>query len=283
MHRDYARVTAALQYLDAHAGEQPPLADVAAHVGLSPHHFQRTFRRWVGISPKRFLQLVTIQHAKAALAASASVLDATYDAGLSSPGRLHDLFVALDAVTPGEFKARGRGLTIRAGVHDSPFGYCLLAVTERGICGLSFHDDRRCEEGLEDLSARWPAARIEVDPAATGPVMERVLGHVSDPARFPLTLRVRGTNFQVQVWQALLRLGPGQLATYGDVARRIGRPRAVRAVGGAVGRNPVAWLIPCHRVITSTGTLGHYRWGAERKRAMVGWEAAREELRQTAS
>lgn len=277
MNRDYERVRDALAYLEAHAAEQPSLAELAAQAGLSPQHFQRVFRRWVGISPKRFLQLLTLESAKAALARSESVLDASYAVGLSSPGRLHDLFVSLEAVTPGEHKAGGRGLVIRTGVHDSPFGHCLLALTERGICGLSFDDDPACARGRADLRADWPLARFVEDPAATAPLAARLFGAASEAEGPRIDLYVRGSNFQVQVWRALLGLAPGQLCSYGDLARWIGRPGAARAVGGAVGSNPVAWLIPCHRVVTRMGAFGNYRWGPLRKQAMIGWELARAE------
>ncbi|MEJ2721295.1 MAG: methylated-DNA--[protein]-cysteine S-methyltransferase [bacterium] len=275
MDTDFERIGAALEYLETHAREQPGLNDVAAHVHLSPYHFQRLFKRWVGISPKRFLQYLTVNHAKQILSQSRTVLDATYDAGLSSPGRLHDLFVGMDAVTPGEYRAGGKDIEIRYGAHASPFGTCLLAVTERGVCGLSFHDDRWCEDGLEYLRHLWPLSRIRRDPSATRPVFEILFSDPEDPTRYRLTLHVKGTNFQIKVWEALLRVAPGQLCAYGDIARHIGHPGAVRAVGTAVGANPIAWLIPCHRVITSMGSIGNYRWGPARKKAMIAWEMAR--------
>lgn len=277
MQSDYEIIGAALRYVEANARAQPSLDDIAAHVHLSPSRLQRVFREWVGISPKRFLQLTTIQHAKATLAESTSVLDATFDAGLSSPSRLHDLFVTVDAVTPGEFKDRGRSLTIRAGVHESPFGYCLVSTTERGVCGLTFHDDLACAEGYDDLAARWPEAIVLRNARATEPIHRQLFGPTSrEPAR-GVMLAVQGTNFQAKVWQALLQVRPGQLCTYSDLARWVGQPTAARAVGNAVGRNPIAWLIPCHRVIRAMGTTGDYRWGAARKKAMIGWEMARAE------
>jgi len=278
MSSDYDRIRDALAYIESQAKSQPELTEVAAHVGLSPHHFQRLFRRWVGISPKRFLQLLTLGEAKAALARSVSVLDAAYEAGLSSPSRLHDLFVNLEAMTPGEYKAGGRGLVIRTGVHASPFGHALLAQTDRGLCGLSFDDQSACEQGRADLRAAWPEAHFVEDPAATAANFEQIFIDPRQPNRPRIDLYVRGSNFQVQVWQALLRLQPGQLCSYGDIARWIGRPTASRAVGGAVGRNPVALLIPCHRVITRMGDFGNYRWGPLRKRAIIGWEFSRAEL-----
>lgn len=275
MDSDFERINAALDYLEINAKKQPGLDAVADHIHLSPFHFQRLFKRWVGISPKRFLQYLTINNAKDVLSQSRSVLDAAYESGLSSPGRLHDLFVGLDAVTPGEFSAGGGGLAIRYGRHASPFGNCLLAVTERGVCGLSFHDDDACGEGLDDLAHRWPRADIAEDRVATQRVFDRIFADPNHPRRFQLTLFVKGTNFQIKVWEALTSLAPGQLVAYGDIARYIGHPKAVRAVGTAVGSNPVAWLIPCHRVINSAGALGNYRWGQSRKKAMIGWEMAK--------
>jgi AraC family transcriptional regulator of adaptative response/methylated-DNA-[protein]-cysteine methyltransferase len=272
---DYDRIGAALRFIEDNAQAQPDLNRIAAQVGLSPHHFQRLFKRWVGISPKRFLQFLTLQQAKRSLAASRSVLDASYDAGLSSPGRLHDLFVTLEGVTPGEFGAGGRGVEIRYGRHRSPFGHCLLARTERGICALSFHDEADCSEGLERVAGHWPRSRLREDRRGTKPVADALFADPGNPSRPRLSLHLKGSNFQVKVWEALMRLEPGQLCAYGDIARVIGRPGAARAVGRAVSGNPIAWLIPCHRVIRSLGAFGGYRWGSERKRAMIGWELAK--------
>jgi AraC family transcriptional regulator of adaptative response/methylated-DNA-[protein]-cysteine methyltransferase len=274
---DYHRIERAIRFLDASAPSQPSLADVARHVGMSPWHFQRLFTRWAGISPKRFTQVLALEYAKGLLRDSRNLLDATFDAGLSSGGRLHDLFVSLEAVTPGEYRAQGGGLRISAGFHDTPFGECLLAVTERGVCGLTFIDGGR-EAALADLATRWPNAFIEERRRATMSAASRMFRalEVRDPAGVvPLALLVRGTNFQVKVWNALLRVPSGTVTTYDAIATAIGAPRAVRAVGTAVGRNPVAFLIPCHRVIRTTGALGGYRWGLERKRAMLAWEAGR--------
>jgi AraC family transcriptional regulator of adaptative response/methylated-DNA-[protein]-cysteine methyltransferase len=272
---DFERIGAALKYIEAHVTDQPELDAVAAHIHLSPFHFQRLFKRWVGISPKRFLQYLTINHAKQVLAQSRTVLDATFEAGLSSPGRLHDLFVSMDGVTPGEFRTQGLNLEIRYGTHESPFGHCLLAVTDRGVCGLSFHDDANCAVGMEQLRRHWRHSDIIEDREATEPVFEKVFGDPEEPGRHRLTLLVKGSNFQIKVWEALLRLSPGQLCSYGDIARFVGRPKAARAVGAAVGNNPIAWLIPCHRVIGGMGSVGGYRWGISRKKAMIGWEMAR--------
>lgn len=276
---DYRRVAEAIHYLEANFTRQPSLDDIAAHVGLSKYHFQRTFKRWAGVTPKRFLQYLTVEHAKDLLRHAATVLDTTYVTGLSGPGRLHDLFVSVEAVTPGEYKSFGAGLEISYGFHDTPFGECLLAVTERGICALAFLPDVGRNEAVSDLQGQWRHAALEHAPAATAPLVEKIFtpGSASD-ARARLPLYLKGTNFQLQVWKALLRVPEGALASYGDIARLIGRSNGQRAVASAVGRNPVAYLIPCHRVVRSTGTIGGYRYGTERKCAMLGWEAARVEL-----
>jgi AraC family transcriptional regulator, regulatory protein of adaptative response / methylated-DNA-[protein]-cysteine methyltransferase len=274
---DYHRIERAIRFLDDAAPVRPSLDQVAKHVGMSPFHFQRLFTRWAGISPKRFSQVLALEYAKDRLRESRNMIDATYDAGLSSGGRLHDLFVTLEAVTPGEFRENGSGLRISAGFHDSPFGEALIATTDRGVVGLTFHDGNR-REALRDLQARWPMATIEERPRVTAPAAARVFKslEVRDPQSVvPLGLLVRGTNFQVKVWRALLQIPVGSVATYEDIATAIGSPGAERAVGTAIGRNPVAFLIPCHRVIRTTGALGGYRWGLPRKRAMLAWEAGR--------
>ena len=274
---DYHRIERAIRYLDGAAPVRPSLDQVAKHVGMSPFHFQRLFTRWAGISPKRFSQVLALEYAKDRLRESRNMIDATYDAGLSSGGRLHDLFVNLEAVTPGEFRENGAGLRISAGFHDSPFGEALVATTERGICGLTFHEGSR-KAALRDLATRWPNAQIEERPRVTAPVASRVFAalEVRDPDTVvPLGILVRGTNFQVKVWRALLQIPVGTVASYEDIATAIGAPTAVRAVGTAIGHNPVAFLIPCHRVIRTTGALGGYRWGLPRKRAMLAWESGR--------
>lgn len=270
--RDYDRIEQAIRYLEGHFRDQPELGELAAHVGLSQAHFQRLFQRWAGISPKKFLQCLTIEHAKERLRDSASVLDATFDAGLSSPGRLHDLFVVLDAVTPGEYKSSGHRLEIAYGFHDTPFGESLVAVTERGICGMEFLGDDR-DEIVAAFLDRWSRAVVSNDARATSQIATQIF--TRDPNRQPTELRLftRGTNFQVQVWQALLRIPSGTVTTYGDLARRLGIEKASRAVGNAVGRNWIGYLIPCHRVIQSTGVAHRYRWGAARKKAMLAWES----------
>lgn len=273
---DYSRIEKAIQFLGANFREQPTLGQVARSVNLSEHHFQRLFRHWAGISPKRFLQFLTVEYAKELLEESRSVLEVSLESGLSSPGRLHDLFVNVEAVTPGEFKTRGAGLNISYGFHPTPFGSCLLAVTERGICGLLFLAGRR--EALEDLKARWPGAALAENPELTAPRLGQIFPRSSSKGARPLSLYLRGTNFQIKVWEALLRIPAGSVVSYEDLAVHLGQPRAARAVGNAVGENPVAFLIPCHRVIRKMGVVGDYRWGAARKKAMLAWEAARREL-----
>jgi AraC family transcriptional regulator of adaptative response/methylated-DNA-[protein]-cysteine methyltransferase len=274
--QEYERVGAALDWLADHHEAQPALAEIAAAAGLSPYHFQRLFTHWVGISPKRFLQYLTLERAKASLEASASVLDAAFDAGLSGPGRLHDLFVTYAAVTPGEYKSRGAGLTIRYGFHDSPFGECLMLLSDRGICGLAFVVDGQREAAFDYLRSGWENARMVADPAATAPEVARVFAG-PDTTGAPLRVLLRGTRFQLKVWEALLQVPPGALVSYEQIAHHIGHPRAVRAVGRANAVNAVCYLIPCHRVIRKSGVIGGYRWGRGRKLALIGWEAAQAE------
>jgi len=268
----YRTVEQAIEYLLEHAREQPRLADVAARVGLSEFHFQRRFSEWAGISPKRFLQYLTKEYAKDALRNREDVLGVTYAAGLSSPGRLHDLLVTCEAVSPGEQRSQGEGVVMRYGFHATPFGECLLATTARGICRLAFVGPDGHNAEVEELSRNWARARLSHDQDAT----EALVSSIFDPANHgkPLHLWVRGSNFQIKVWEALLRIAPGELASYEQVARAIDHPRASRAVGAAVGANPIAVLIPCHRVIRKAGDFGDYRWGLTRKRALVGREAA---------
>ncbi len=273
--RDYERVEAAICYLETHALRQPPLAEIAAAAGLSEFHFQRLFSRWVGISPKRFLQYLTKEHAKRMLARSDTVLDSAYEAGLSGAGRLHDLFVTCEAVTPGEYRRRGADLEISFGFHDSPFGECLLATTARGLCNVSFVQEGGRDPLMNGLKRQWPRAVLRHRPRQTAPLVERVFPFAPAQKPAPLHLHVKGTNFQIQVWQALVRIPLGEAVTYEDIARHIGIPQGARAVGNAVGRNPIPFLIPCHRVIRKTGLFGYYGGGPARKKAMLGWESAR--------
>jgi AraC family transcriptional regulator of adaptative response/methylated-DNA-[protein]-cysteine methyltransferase len=271
---DYQRIERAIHFIEGQAHRQPSLGEIAADVGLSEFHFQRLFSRWVGISPKRFLQFLTKEYARRLLEESRDVLSVTYDSGLSSPGRLHELFVTCEAVTPGEIKMRGEGLTIEYGFHPSPFGRCLLALTDRGICGLSFVQEAPEGNLVDRLCDRWPGAHIRHRPAATASVVERIFAFPAGHEPAPLHLFVRGTNFQIQVWQALIRIPLGKAVTYEDIARHIGSPLASRAVGNAVGNNPIPFLIPCHRVIRKMGEFGNYGEGPDRKKAILGWEAA---------
>jgi AraC family transcriptional regulator of adaptative response/methylated-DNA-[protein]-cysteine methyltransferase len=269
---DYARVERALRFLNAHHLRRPSLDEIAAHVHLSPFHFERLFQRWAGTSPKRFLQYLTKEHAKALLRDSKSLLDVAGESGLSGVGRLHDLFVTCEAVTPGEYKLHGKGVTIRYGFHPTPFGECLLAMTERGVCSLQFVMTSRAA-ALRELRDEWSGAELQEDERETASICRQIFDTRSKGRRAPFHLHLRGTNFQLKVWQALLTIPSGSLTNYGDLATRISAPNAPRAVGSAVGRNPISYLIPCHRVIRSLGVLGNYGGGRERKQAMIGWEA----------
>jgi AraC family transcriptional regulator of adaptative response/methylated-DNA-[protein]-cysteine methyltransferase len=273
---DYSLVEKAIVFLDANARSQPELADVARAIGLSEFHFQRLFTRWAGVSPKRFLQYVTRERARELLESSENLLNTTFGVGLSSVGRLHDLFVTTEAVTPGEYKNRGAGLTIHYGIFPTPFGRCLLAVTERGICYLGF-DGTSEGAAIDYLADFWQNARLVEDHAATAPLIEPIFQLGRHPAT-PMHVLLRGTNFQIQVWEALLRIPPGRVCSYTDLATWIGSPRAVRAVGSALARNPVPVLIPCHRVIRQTGEFGQYRYGGARKKAILGWELSQAEM-----
>jgi AraC family transcriptional regulator of adaptative response/methylated-DNA-[protein]-cysteine methyltransferase len=272
--RDYERIETAIRYLEEHFQHQPDLEEVAAAVGLSPFHFHRLFGRWVGTTPKRFLQFLTVDYAKQRLLESSNVMEAAWDAGLSGSSRLHDLMVTVEAVTPGEFKRGGSDLLLQWGVHPSPFGQCILAVTERGLCAFEFLTGRSRREIRDELGRRWPGAELREAHTETERYLERLFPAPGSSPRGPFTLLVKGTNFQLQVWQALLQIPPGYLTSYGAIARYLGRPGASRAVGQAVGSNPISYLIPCHRVIQSASGLGGYRWGLPRKQAMLAWEAA---------
>ena len=280
--RDYDRIEQAIRFLEENAPRQPQLVEVANAAGLSEFHFQRLFSRWVGISPKRFLQYLTKEHAKRMLARADTVLDTAYETGLSGAGRLHDLFVSCEAVTPGEYRRKGAELEISFGFHPSPFGECLLATTERGLCYVSFVQENGRDRVLNGLRRQWPRADIRHRARKTAPLVDRVFPFAPLPNPAPLHLHVRGTNFQIQVWEALLRIPLGEAVTYEDIARHIGLPRAARAVGNAVGRNPIPFLIPCHRVIRKSGLFGYYGGGPARKKAILGWESAhRPEMRAT--
>ncbi|MCX5768012.1 MAG: bifunctional helix-turn-helix domain-containing protein/methylated-DNA--[protein]-cysteine S-methyltransferase [Gemmatimonadetes bacterium] len=272
---DYTRVERAIRYLDAQGDAQPSLADVARHVGLSESHFQKLFTRWAGVSPKRFLQHRTAQVVKRLLREDRTVLDSSYEAGLSGSSRLHDLLVNAEAMTPGEYQRGGEGVEVRYGFHPTPFGECLVAVTARGICHLAFVHPVSRREALDRVKHDWPRATLVADQAGTRRAATQAFPRPGSRATAPIALHVKGTNFQLKVWNALLQIPDGGVTTYGDIAAAIGDAKASRAVGGAVGSNPISWLIPCHRVIRSTGELGGYAWGPERKRVMLALETTR--------
>ena len=264
---DFERMQTALDWLAQRWRQRPSLDDAAAAAGLSPDHFQRVFTRWAGVSPKTFTQALAHAEARGALEAGASVLDASYDVGLSGPSRLHDLFIAHEGVTPGQARRRGAGVEITYGYAPSPFGRALIAMTPKGLCGLGFVDAGGDEAGLEDLRRRWPAAAWVRDDAVAQSTAVQVFGGSAPP------LVLMGPPFHVQVWKALLRIAPGATASYGQVAGWAGKPGAYRATGGAIGANPISYLIPCHRAIAADGRLTGYHWGLGRKAAMLGWEA----------
>ncbi|MDX6770748.1 MAG: methylated-DNA--[protein]-cysteine S-methyltransferase [Elusimicrobiota bacterium] len=262
----YERVERVITFIDSRREEQPDLDALAKVAGLSPFHFHRLFTRWAGVTPKAFVKFVTSQNAKNLLLTK-DLLSASYDAGLSGPGRLHDLFVTVDGVTPGEYKSRGDGVVIRWGFHETPFGRALVATTPRGLCHLDFSSSRGA--ALARLKKKWPKAVLREDHAGTASVVAKAFSGRK------LALHLRGTPFQLKVWEALLRIPAGRAATYAQVAKAVGRPKASRAVGAAVGSNALAVVIPCHRVLRATGAFGGYRWGVLRKRALLAREAAR--------
>jgi AraC family transcriptional regulator of adaptative response/methylated-DNA-[protein]-cysteine methyltransferase len=266
--REFARMTRAIEYIEREYARQPRLAQIARHVGLSDFHFNRLFRRWTGLTPRQYLAEITSRAAGNALVSESSVMDAAHAVGLSGGGRLHDLTVTLDAMSPGEIRARGEGVAIRHGLAATPFGTAFIAETARGLCRLAFVDGRAERAELATLRAAWPKADFERDDARAAALATAIWSHET----VTLPLSVTGTNFQVQVWRALLELEPGQSVTYSALARKLGKPNAARAVGGAVGANPIAWVIPCHRVLRAGGNLGGYRWGAARKQMIHRWE-----------
>lgn len=279
MNDDYQRIARAIHFLHGNAARQPELDELAGHLHLSPAHCQRLFKRWAGISPKRFLQFLTLEHAKRMLGEGATTLEAAYASGLSGGSRLHDHFVTLEAMTPGQYQRQrkkvGEPLLIRHGVYPSPFGDVWLAVTERGICGMNFITEKDADVQIRQMLMQWPQADVLRDDKSLSRYVKRIFNNDNAGSQEPLQLCVQGTNFQVQVWKALLRIPEGQVCSYGQLAAAIGKPAATRAVASAVARNPVGYLIPCHRVIRNTGALGGYHWGTERKQAMLAWEAAR--------
>jgi AraC family transcriptional regulator of adaptative response/methylated-DNA-[protein]-cysteine methyltransferase len=279
---DFQIVADSLSFLGTNFRQQPSLDELASRAGMSKYHYQRVFTRWAGVSPKRFLQFLTVEHAKKLLRDSEPILSTAFSLGLSGPARLHDLFLTTEGVTPGEFRRGGAELEVHFGVHDSPFGFALLASTERGICHLSFlpqEDPGAVQGNIMELRQEWPGARLVDAPERTAPVAKALFEpNTGKSPPSSLSIVLKGTNFQIKVWTALLRIPPGTVTTYGRLARALGQPTAARAVGSAVGRNPVSYLIPCHRVIRELGTISGYRWGPVRKRAMLGWEAARKAI-----
>jgi AraC family transcriptional regulator, regulatory protein of adaptative response / methylated-DNA-[protein]-cysteine methyltransferase len=270
---DYATVKRAIEFLSTRWRDQPSVEAVAAEVGLSPSHFQHVFKRWAGLTPKAFLQAITIERARELLRSSASVLDAAYDVGLSGPSRLHDLFVTHEALTPGDY---GRDdLVLRYGFHPSPFGEAIVVSAPRGVAGLGFVDEGNRASALADMMRRWPRAEFVADDEGTAPAAARAF----DPGLWrpdaPLRIVMIGTDFEVRVWETLLCVPMGCATTYSDIAEKLGKPKAARAVGAAVGKNPISFVVPCHRVIGKGGDLTGYHWGLTRKRAMLGWEAGR--------
>ena len=270
---DYEIVRQVIEFCTENWRNQPSLEAIARQVRMEPTRLQKLFTRWAGISPKAFLQAVTLQHARALLEQSATVLDTTYAVGLSGPGRLHDLFVTHEAVTPGVYRARGEGLLIRYGFHASPFGRALVMTTEYGLAGLAFADDGADQATLADMVRRWPRAQYVQDQGATAPFATRVFDPRQWRPETPLRVILIGTDFEVRVWETLLKVPFASATSYSDVARRIDRPGAARAVGAAVGRNPISFVVPCHRVLGRSGGLTGYHWGLTRKRAILGWEA----------
>ena len=270
---DYERIAEIIRYLDERHLEQPDLTTLAGRAGLSQFHFHRLFAVWAGVTPKDFLQCLTLAHAKELLRDGENVLDAALESGLSGPGRLHDLCVNLEAASPGELKSGGAGWTITFGFAESPFGKCLIAESPRGLCHLSFVENEKT--ALAELQKDWPQAKVKRDDSAAKQMAGQIFRqHARSETGAPLRAFVCGTPFQVRVWRALLQVQPGALTSYGRLATSIGKPTASRAVGAAVGQNPLAYLIPCHRVISETGVTGNYHWGPTRKRAMIAWEGA---------
>jgi AraC family transcriptional regulator of adaptative response/methylated-DNA-[protein]-cysteine methyltransferase len=268
----WCRIGRAISYLSEHYRDQPALVDAAAAAGLSPFHFQRLFSRYAGVSPKAFVGHLTLGHAKQSLAAGASVLSAALDAGLSGPSRLHDLCLKIEAMTPGDYAKGGEGVAIEYGFHPCPFGVALALATARGVCGLAFGDEGDEDDLLADMRARWPNADYRANPARGAEIIRRIFA--APRGEGTISLHLMGTPWQIKVWEALLAIPSGKIVTYRAVAEKVGRPNAARAVGAAVGNNPIPWLIPCHRVLGSSGALTGYHWGVARKRAMLAWEAA---------
>lgn len=269
----YERIAQIIRYLDQNYTGQPDLNTIARKAGMSPFHFHRLFSAWAGITPKDFLQCLTIERIKHRLREGKSVLEAAYESGLSGPGRLHDLCVSLEAASPGEIKNGGLGLVIKVGFVESPFGRCLIAETARGICHLSFNDSKKQPDPLHEIRKEWPKAELHRNDSHLHKLAARIFNRSKKKGSKPLSAFVKGTPFQVNVWRALLKVPSGSLITYGTLAKAVKKPKAARAVGSAVASNPIAYLIPCHRVIREIGIIGQYHWGPLRKKIMIGWEA----------
>jgi AraC family transcriptional regulator of adaptative response/methylated-DNA-[protein]-cysteine methyltransferase len=270
---DYELVKHTLAFISENWRDQPSLDTLADQAGLSATHLQRLFTRWAGLSPKAFLQAVTLDHAREILRDSASILDASYELGLSGPGRLHDLFVTHEGMSPGTYKVRGRGLNIQYGFHDCPFGRALILITSEGLAGLAFADEGKEKSALADMTSRWPEATYTENPAATASYAKRIFESERWKSDQPLRIVFIGSDFEIRVWETILRIPFGKASTYSDIASHIGKPKAARAVGSAVGKNPISFVVPCHRVLEKSGGLGGYHWGLTRKRAILGWEA----------
>ncbi|RLB98241.1 MAG: 6-O-methylguanine DNA methyltransferase [Deltaproteobacteria bacterium] len=272
---DYKKIEKAIYFIEDNFKSQPNLDEIANSVYLSKYHFNRLFKRWAGIGPVQFLQFITLDHTKKKLVKSKSLLDTSLESGLSGPSRLHDLFVTFDAMTPGDFKKQGSGLKIDYSFCASPFGECLMAITKRGVCHLGFVQKKNRSDALHQLFETWPGAVFSENSKSIEPLFNQIFNLDRTKASRPFNLLIKGTNFQINVWKALLQIPSGNVVSYQDIAEYIGRPKAFRAVASAIAINPVAYLIPCHRVIAKSGKIHQYRWGSSRKKAIVGWEAAK--------
>ncbi len=273
--QDYEYVRRAIAFISGHWLDHPSTEEIAEAVGVSATYLHHLFRRWAGLTPKAFMQAITLDHARQLLRNSNTVLDTAYEVGLSGPGRLHDLFVIHEAMTPGEYRQGGEGITIRYAWHLSPFGQALVMVTDRGLCGLAFADEGEEVAMLEDMTRRWPRASYLEDREVTGVIAARIFDPAGWHREQPLRVVLIGTDFEVRVWETLLRIPLGRASTYSDIAGHIGKPKAARAVGAAIGKNPISFVVPCHRVLGRSGALTGYHWGLTRKQAMLGWEAGK--------
>jgi AraC family transcriptional regulator, regulatory protein of adaptative response / methylated-DNA-[protein]-cysteine methyltransferase len=272
---DYNRIEKAIRFIETDFKSQPTLDEIAREICMSKYHFDRLFKRWAGISPIQFLQFTTLDYTKKRLAESGNILDTALDAGLSGPSRLHDLFVTFEAMTPGDYKNRAAGVQISYGFAPSPFGECLLATTDRGICFFGFVENKNRTRIFNQLKQTWPGAKLTENAKIIAPIVNKIFNPISSNKSQPFNLLIKGTNFQIKVWKALLSLPEGWLVSYQDIASYIGQPKALRAVANAIAINPIAYLIPCHRVIAKSGKINQYRWGESRKKALVAYEAAR--------